>query len=303
MATIKNVLLCLAAAALVLAVVNFVWSMIEIQSSGDALSGYQSGGHYFVLIKPGYREVSQATWNWLRFHSLSVLVTHPLGMVGAAYFGLQAVFPAFMAGTATASESAERARAIRASGPALAEVQTGGRIGGVRLSRPMMRVVVYPGGIVIKPIFMAEQTILASEIRSVTPKRYWVYDAIEVVHEGVGPRSPLVLYVRSYSAIAWAIHQVAGPYGLPAPATLPKPLPAAVRSWIGRTLEPSVSARPNASIWLVATDAVGFVVCCAFVALGLGLIAPLGLVGLVWAGVSGVGGVKCGRGLLAWLRS
>jgi hypothetical protein len=195
---------------------NFTWFVAEAKSVGDALNGYESGGRYFVYRQPGYTEVSRATWEWLRFHGISMIATHLLAMAAAAYLLFQFDFPGLMKGKITPDAMAERARAIEASGPLLASAKSGGRIGGLGFSGSLLKASVYPGGIVVKPVFMATRTILAPEISSVTPARMFVSQTLEIRHAGVDSRSPLILSVAGDSAIAAAIRSMAGPGGMPA---------------------------------------------------------------------------------------
>src|SRR5262245_4069370 len=72
-----------------LALVNFgAFAVSTFVLGGDALSGKQEDGHFYVSHKGNYTEVSEAAWRYSLAQSLSVFVTHPLGMLGAVLFGL-----------------------------------------------------------------------------------------------------------------------------------------------------------------------------------------------------------------------
>lgn len=191
--------------------VNFAWVLVESVVVGDALNGYQTGGHFFVLHKPGYTEVSQALWEWLRFHGASIFVTHPLAIAGVAWFAFGIDWPRAIAGRKTSQEKTARIELIRSTGPALSTAKSGGSIGRLRLPGPMIKVSVYPGGIVVKPLFMAEHAVLASEIDHVTATRAWTRREVTIEHTGVDMKSPLVLYVKGDSEIFAAIRSVGDP--------------------------------------------------------------------------------------------
>src|SRR5262245_22704690 len=92
-----------------------------------------------------------------------VLISHPLPILAAAYLITQLVLPWFM-GRQSNEEAAQREQLLRTSGAQLTATRTGGRIGGVYLSRGWLAVQVYPGGILLKPAFMRSNAILASEV-------------------------------------------------------------------------------------------------------------------------------------------
>jgi hypothetical protein len=195
-------------AACVVAIVNFVWVIVEVQSIGDALSGHQSSGHYFVANKPGYTEVSQATWNWLRFHSMSMFVTHPVGLVGGAWYKFARDWPGRISGNASPAEMSARIRQVRESGPVLAMVSTSARFG--RIWLPRVHVTVHPGGIIVKPL-TSEHSILADEIDRAIPRRFLRFERVEIWHARVDFISPLIISAKSDSQIVEAIQGLVRP--------------------------------------------------------------------------------------------
>jgi hypothetical protein len=48
---------------------------------GDAVNGKEDGSRFFVGMHGKYTEVTEGVYRYSRFHILSLLVTHPLGMV------------------------------------------------------------------------------------------------------------------------------------------------------------------------------------------------------------------------------
>jgi hypothetical protein len=49
---------------------------------GDAISGKVDGGRYYVSSRGKLTEVSSSVWHYSRAHTISVWITHPLGIVG-----------------------------------------------------------------------------------------------------------------------------------------------------------------------------------------------------------------------------
>lgn len=68
----------LAYAVVVIAAINFiVFAAGTVYFGGDALSGYQAGGRYFVAYRDDVTEVSQAVFEYSRWQALSLFVTNP----------------------------------------------------------------------------------------------------------------------------------------------------------------------------------------------------------------------------------
>jgi hypothetical protein len=65
------------------AVVNFTaFFVLSLSWGGDALNGKVVDGRFYLGHKGRYVEVSEARWRASRAHAVSVLVTHPLAIVG-----------------------------------------------------------------------------------------------------------------------------------------------------------------------------------------------------------------------------
>jgi hypothetical protein len=190
--------------AIVVAFANFAWVMWEISSIGDAQNGRQADGHYFVWNKPGFTEVSQATWNWLRLHQASVIVTHPLGILGGWYMVARKRSGEISSGLSPAEISA-RIREVRESGPMLATAS------GPGLRLPPIRLTVHPGGIVVKPTFGSEHSILVEEIDNVTPGLNLGLQSVVIWHAGVDFISPLAISTNHNSPIGLAIRGLVEP--------------------------------------------------------------------------------------------
>jgi hypothetical protein len=80
----------LALIAIAIGFVNFWWFFAETAAlGGDALNGYTSDGHYYVVSHGTYTEVNRGAWEWNRVHAASLFVTHPAAMAGMAYVFLR----------------------------------------------------------------------------------------------------------------------------------------------------------------------------------------------------------------------
>src|SRR5688572_7500976 len=76
----------LAYAVFVIAVINFAVFAAGISYfGGDALSGYQAAGHYYLAYRDRLTEVSQTVFEYSRWQALSLFVTHPLAMAVGWY--------------------------------------------------------------------------------------------------------------------------------------------------------------------------------------------------------------------------
>lgn len=72
-----------------IAILNFMtfW-IVALVIGGDAVSGKVLGGHYYVSSHGKLTEVSPRVWHYSRAHTISVWVTHPVGILGAGGMGL-----------------------------------------------------------------------------------------------------------------------------------------------------------------------------------------------------------------------
>ena len=192
---------------------------------GDALNGYVRDGHYFVASHGSVTEVSRSQWEWDQLLGTLMFITFPLGMASGAFLLFRHVFPAFAISNAPALDVASLVSSVRKSGPCLASDKPGGILGDVRMSRGLLAVDVYPAGIVLRPVLMAPQAVLASEIDSVHPGRRFMVRVLEIDHSGRGARSPIFLYRDEHAPISRAIIQLArgGSAAIPIP---PAPMSA-----------------------------------------------------------------------------
>jgi hypothetical protein len=169
--SLRDALPYLAVAGLAVGVLNFLWFMIETLPQNLIPSDRQVvDGHYFIWSKihGGFVEVGRDTYGWLPLHEASVFLSWPLVMLAGGSL-LFLYFSSRIAGTLPRAEAIGRAARVRLSGPAIASARTAGTIGVVFFSRPLLRVDVHPGGVLVKPPFLPERAILASEISAVEP--------------------------------------------------------------------------------------------------------------------------------------
>lgn len=67
-----------------IAILNFVvFVAIAVPLGGDALNGTAHDGHYYLMQHGTYTEVSRPVFIYSAFHTLSLLVTMPLGIAVA----------------------------------------------------------------------------------------------------------------------------------------------------------------------------------------------------------------------------
>jgi hypothetical protein len=288
---------------LALGVLNFLWFMTEtlplnlIPSEGRVVDG-----HYFLWSKihGGFVEVGSGTYGWLPLHETSVVLSWPLVMLaGGALLFLH--FSRRVAGTLPPAYAFGRSAQVRLSGPALASARTAGTIGVVFFSRPLLRVDVHPAGILVKPPFLSERAILASEIRAVepggglseqsSPERGPVLGVgasevaptfrprgsfLRVDHAGVGMAAPLTLIGGRWD-VAAAILQIAGPERLATQSQLTQ----ATQTQLTQPAAPGQSPMPTGI--RSASLVLGFVVTAVLVWSGITFAIPqLGLPGILW---------------------
>jgi hypothetical protein len=207
---LKRLLPYLALTAVIVGFLNFFWFMGESTAlGGDGLNGYTRDGKFFLGSHGTYTEVSEAVWTWSRLHGASVLITHPLLLAGMFYLLIRHVFPAMMVGRSPQTANVDRAAQIRSSGPLISSARTAGQIGEVQFSGPLLTVSVYPGGVVVKPAFMDEHAIRASDIRAVETKRRVFGQRVEISHAGADARSPFIIFGSADSPLIHSIEKVA----------------------------------------------------------------------------------------------
>lgn len=260
----------LALLAVIVGFINFFWFLAESARLGDGLNGYQREGHYFLGSHGRYTEVSQAAWEWSRIHGISVFVTHPLALAGGAYLLIRFVFPAMMTGRTAATGTNDRAQSIRGSGALLASARSAGQLGEVRFSGPLLNVSVFPGGIVVKPVFMREQAFLASEIRRVSERRSVFGRGIKIEHAGVDSLSPLILFMSPQSPMAQTIWRFQG---------------SASSAGTGEAPTAAQPIRPRQASMLRLMGVAG--IASGVVLIGVGVIWAIptfGLFGILWTG-------------------
>ena len=65
-----------------IAIVNFVlFVLIAVWLGGDAINGTVRDGHYFLASHGHFTEVNRGVFAYSKIHTLSLLVTHPAGII------------------------------------------------------------------------------------------------------------------------------------------------------------------------------------------------------------------------------
>jgi hypothetical protein len=184
---------------------NFVWFFSESSTIGDAQRGYILDGRYYLVHAGVGTEVSRATWDWSNLHAASLFVTHPLAMAAGAFLLFTVVFPS-MTRNGDATVTALRVQRIRASGSATASQRTGGKVGELRATKPLVTVNVHPGGVVIKVIGLAPVGIEAANLTSVVSSRSKFGTAtVRILHREIGAPPDILLYLDASSPVTTAI--------------------------------------------------------------------------------------------------
>jgi hypothetical protein len=142
---------------------------------------------------------------------VSIWISHPLTIVAAADLLTQLILPRFMGGQSR-EEARQREELLRASGAVLAATRTGGRIGRVYVSRGLLGVQVFPGGLLLKPTFMRSSAVLNNEVTGLQVKQSVLGGGpyIQVNCSTPAVSSPVALYVPPTSDVARAIEQITG---------------------------------------------------------------------------------------------
>ena len=140
-----------------------------------------------------------------------IVISHPLAILAAGYLLTQVILPWFM-GSQSHEEAAQREQLLRASGVPLASTRTGGRIGGVYVSRNWLAVQVFPGGILLKPMLMGSRAILNSEVTGLQVKQPVLGGGpyIQVNCSTPAVNSRVKMYISPSSEVARAIEQITG---------------------------------------------------------------------------------------------
>jgi hypothetical protein len=259
----------LAVVAVVIGFLNFLWFFAESSTIGDANRGYTRDGRYFLVHAGRATEVSREAYEWSTLHGASLFVSHPLAMAGGAYLLFTVWFPS-MVGAGRNPDDRLRVDRIRGSGNVLAGARTGGRLGELRLTRPLIGVEVRPGGVVLSPFGMDPIGIEADSILGVVREQSKLTGSgMAISHRQVGaPRvrllldegDPVVIATRSI-----ALSQADGPLD-----RSPAPQPAA------RSTEPYSGT-------MKAMIVVGFVLSIVFAAVAIPFGSQLGSFGQIWA--------------------
>jgi hypothetical protein len=211
----------LALVALVVGFLNFTWFFAESATVGDASDGYVRDGRFYLVRGAVATEVSRERWAWAQIHPATLLLTHPLAMAGGAFLLFTVVLPV-MLWTGDPVIRRERVERIRASGAATASTRTGGRIGELSATTPLVRVDVHPGGAIITVIWMPPFGIETRAMTSVAPGRYFGSPVVRITHRQRDTPADIRLYVNASSPIAQALERLVpdrpaeGPHAEPA---------------------------------------------------------------------------------------
>jgi hypothetical protein len=119
-------------------------------------------------------------------------ISHPLAMVAMAYLLFQHIFPAtiYRAGSQARTLATQT---LETTGTPLAQTTCGGSIGRLQFRGPLLRVAIYPGGILLKPLFMPAAALLNHEITAIHLQKMWFSEVVEITHRAQSLASPIRL--------------------------------------------------------------------------------------------------------------
>ncbi len=70
-----------------IALINFfAYVGISVYLGGDAVNGTIRNGHYYLMSHGRYTEVSQDVFDYSRWHTYSLWITHPLAFAFAFWY-------------------------------------------------------------------------------------------------------------------------------------------------------------------------------------------------------------------------
>jgi hypothetical protein len=206
----RVVLTVLAYCCMIVAFVNFFAFYIDTgRLGGSAGNGYVRDGRYFVGARGGYTEVKEVEWRRSFIQGNSVYLTHLLGMFGIGYLLYTREFPPRML-RRSGPALAERVRSIEAGSAPLVVGRCGGHIGGVAFGGPILKVALYPTGVVIKPIFMRPIGVALNEVEAVRYDRVSYVQGLIIDHSSPFVQKPIYLYCREDDPLATNLRLLVG---------------------------------------------------------------------------------------------
>jgi hypothetical protein len=171
-------------------------------------------------------------------------------MAGGIYLLFQYIFPAGLY-YAKREVIANQAQIIQQSRPPVASMVTQGRIGVFNMTGPFLKVVLYPGGLIVKPLGLPAVPIPTATIRSAVYVNSGFSRGIEIKHSSRHVAGPIFLSCRSDSDLWWSLEtlvrtgrtlesQAQAAANTPAPVAMRdeiQPPPSERNSWVGGTPE------------------------------------------------------------------
>ena len=211
----KPLLTALATVALLAHAAIFVLFLADVhRNGGAALHGGESGGRYWVAEHGRRTEVSAEDYARSRWLGIGVLGGALPAMAGGGYllFAWMLPWAVYLRGEDDLGAAVKR---VRGSGAPAAEGRTGGSLGRANFGGPMLRVSVHPGGLVVKPLWMAPFAVERESVTAAGRKRSWLVRRIEIEHRSPDVRSPIRFEVPRDPALAAALEGLNPPAGRP----------------------------------------------------------------------------------------
>lgn len=121
---------------------------------------------------------------------IPIALSHPLVMIAMAYLLFAHIFPATIY-RGTLADRVHAVNAVLATGSPLAQTTCSGMIGSLRLSGPLLRVTIYPGGLLLKPILMPASALPKEMLTTIHVKKDWWSDVVEITHSASTLANPI----------------------------------------------------------------------------------------------------------------
>ncbi|MCE9636168.1 MAG: hypothetical protein K8T90_10735 [Planctomycetes bacterium] len=204
----RSVLTALSIVALAAWAVAFSWFLSDTHRlGGDALNGHADGVRFVVADHGREVQVTEEDWRANRALAFAMFASLLPAMAGGGYLLFRHVIPRAIFTRGDDETAAAEAR-VRASGAASAELRCGGRLGWANFGGKLIRVAVHPGGIHVKPLWVRAFAVDAARVRSVTRKKIFGGEIVEISHDSPDVKSPILLECAREAAFVAALERL-----------------------------------------------------------------------------------------------
>lgn len=135
------------------------------------------------------------------------VITHFLTLFSLFYLMAQYLLPLIVY-SSSQKVIMEKNRVVESSGKVLEEVTCGGKIKGINFNGPILRIILYPSGFIIKPILMPAISILLNEIIRIESGKVMMTNSTIIHHSSSIIASPLMLFLPKTSSIVIKMEEI-----------------------------------------------------------------------------------------------